>query len=181
VVVTGQSHGVDETIMTNDNGFSLIESMFAITLLMIVALGLLPLGMLASATTENQGHLVARTTEYAQDKLEQLLALTFPDTTSDTRVFPAADTGGSGLTAGGSSNPDAPVALYVDYLDPGGSLLAAAGTTPPANWYYKRVWQIEAEGTNLKKVTVTTTLKSAVGGIGRIPRATVSAMKTFPF
>ena len=167
--------------MRNEKGFSLIESMFAITLLTIVALGILPLGMLASATTENQGHLVARATEYAQDKLEQLLALTFPDTTSDTRVFPAADTGGSGLTVGGSSNPDAPVALYVDYLDVHGSLLAAVDTTPPASWYYKRVWQVEAEGAELKKVTVTTTLKSAVGGIGRIPRATVSAMKTFPF
>jgi len=167
--------------MRNEKGFSLIESMFAITLLTIVALGILPLGMLASATTENQGHLVARATEYAQDKLEQLLALTFPDTTSDTRVFPAADTGGSGLTVGGSSNPDAPVALYVDYLDVHGSLLAAVDTTPPASWYYTRVWQVEAEGAELKKVTVTTTLKSAVGGIGRIPRATVSAMKTFPF
>ena len=167
--------------MRREHGFSLIESMFAMTLLMIVALGLLPLGMIASSTTENQGHLVARATEYAQDKLEQLLALSFGDTASDTRVFPAADTGGSGLTAGGSSDPAGPVALYVDYLNAEGTLIPATGTTAPEGWYYKRVWAIEAENTNLKKVTVTTILRSAVGGVGRIPRATVSAMKTFPF
>ena len=49
--------------------------MFALSLMTIMALGLLPLGVIATTTTENQGHLAARTTEYAQDKLEQLLAL----------------------------------------------------------------------------------------------------------
>jgi type II secretory pathway pseudopilin PulG len=177
----------------DDYGFSLLETVFALSLLMVVALGLLPLGALSIATTENQGHLMARATEYAQDKLEQLLTLAYCDQTSDTRVFPATGAGGSGLKVGGSSNPSTPVALYVDYLNADGTLMASAGTTAPAGWYYKRVWQITQSQVSatttcgavpdysLKQVTVTATVKSAVARSGRVPEATVTALKTFPF
>ena len=164
-----------------DAGFSLLETVFALSILMVVALGLLPLGVLATTTTENQGHLMARTTEYAQDKMEQLLALSYGDSTTDTRVFPAPSTGGTGLAIGGSSNPATPVDKYVDYLDVNGSLLASSGGTAPANWYYKRVWSVDSPGTHLKRGTVTAIVKSAVGGTGRIPQASVSSIKTFPF
>lgn len=165
----------------SESGLSLVELVFAILVLMIAALGLLPLGAIATTTTENQGHLMARTTEYAQDKLEQLLALSYGDSSSDTRVFPATDTGGTGLSMGGSSDPAAPVALYVDYLDIDGALMPSAGVAAPANWYYKRVWQVEVPSPNLKRITVTATVKLAVGSVGRIPRATVASLKTFPF
>jgi len=167
----------------HDRGFSLLETVIAISLLMIVSLGLLPLGVIATTNTENQGHLMARTTEYAQDKMEQLLALSFGDVTSDTRAFPATETGGTGLAVGGSSDPAAPAANYVDYLDVNGSLLAAVGTTAPANWYYKRVWlvQLVTGSTTLKRISVTAKVKSAVGSSGRIPEATVTSLKTFPF
>jgi prepilin-type N-terminal cleavage/methylation domain-containing protein len=164
-----------------DGGFTLLESVFAMAVLTIVALGLLPLGMMASNTTENQGHLVARATEYAQDKMEQLLALSYNDSITDTRVFPAADSGGSGLALGGSADPAAPVEKYVDYLNIDGTLLASVGTTAPAGWYYKRVWAIDPAGTNMKKITITTTVKSAVGSVGRVPQATIMSLKTFPF
>ena len=167
----------------HQDGFSLIETVFALSILLVVMLGLLPLGAVATATTENQGHLMARTTEYAQDKMEQLLALKYGDTASDTRTFPAGSTGGTGLALGGSANPDAPVANYVDYLDVDGKLLTQNNNATPANWYYKRVWMVDAPNgtTNLKRVTVTATVKSAVGSVGRIPRATVVALKTSPF
>ncbi|MGE3959015.1 MAG: hypothetical protein AB7H96_20040 [Vicinamibacterales bacterium] len=163
------------------DGFSLLETVIAISLLMIVALGLLPLGVVATNNTENQGHLMARTTEYAQDKMEQLLALSYGDVTSDTRVFPATSTGGSGLAVGGNSDPASPVDTYVDWLDINGTLLASAGTTPPATWYYQRTWQVTNPSANLKQIKVTATVKSAVGSTGRIPRATVTSLKTFPF
>ncbi|HUR32723.1 MAG TPA: hypothetical protein VM032_02955 [Vicinamibacterales bacterium] len=164
-------------------GFSILETVFALSILMVVALGLLPLGVIATTNTENQGHLMARTTEYAQDKMEQLLSLSFGDVTSDTRVFPAANSGGTGLAIGGSSTPASPVAKYVDYLDVDGTLMAATGTTAPANWYYKRVWKVAYVGssTTLKQITVTATVKSAVGNTGRVPQATVASIKTFPF
>jgi hypothetical protein len=188
-VVVGIDDGMDEQMTVqgsigrseSQSGLSLLEVVFALSLVMIASLGLLPLGAIATTTTENQGHLMARSTEYAQDKLEQLMALSYGDTISDTRVFPATNTGGSGLAVGGSSDPDAPVALYVDYLDVDGALLTSVGITPPDNWYYKRVWQVALPSTNLKQITVTATVKIAVGNIGRIPRATVSALKTFPF
>jgi prepilin-type N-terminal cleavage/methylation domain-containing protein len=145
-----------------ERGFSLIEVMFALGILLVVSLGLLPLGVIATTVTENEGHLVSRTAEYAQDKLEQLLALSYGDSTTDTRVFPATNTGGTGLAVGGSSNPAAPVALYVDYLNIDGTLIPSSGTTPPAGWFYKRVWQVSlpAGTTNLKQVTVTATVVS---------------------
>ena len=166
--------------MTSERGFSLIETMIALTILLVVALSILPLGVIATTTTENQGHLEARVTEYAQDKLEQLLVLASGDSISDTRVFPAADVGGSGLAVGGSSNPAAPVNLYVDYLDIDGTLFAPAAAAP-ANWYYKRVWRVEAVSATLKRITVTATVRTAVGRLGRVPQATLISLKTSPF
>jgi type II secretory pathway pseudopilin PulG len=171
----------DATRAASADGFSLVETVIALSVLLVVALGLLPLGVIATATTENQGHLMARTTEYAQDKMEQLLALSYGDSTTDTRTFPSSNTGGTGLLIGGSATPSNPVALYVDYLDINGNLLTSSGTTAPSGWYYKRVWQIASAGTNLKRITVTATVKSAVGSTGRIPEATVAALKTYPF
>lgn len=175
-------------MISTERGFSLLETLFALGILTIVSAGVLPLAFIAVTTTENQGHLAARTTEYAQDKLEQLLALPFGDSLTDTRVFPAATVGGSGLLLGGSPNPAAPVNLYVDYLDIDGNLFPPAAGVP-ATWYYMRVWEVrtpvDAAGNprlNLKQITVTAIVRaSAAGGIGRVPQSTVSALKTFPF
>lgn len=168
--------------MKSERGFSLIETVFALSLLLVVSLGLLPLGIIATSTTENQGHLEARVTEYAQDKLEQLMALSYGDSISDTCVFPATDTGGSGLTVGGSSDPAAPVNLYADYLDLNGTLVAAGvGGAEPADWFYKRAWSVEAASGTLKRITVTAIVRTQVGQVGRIPRSTVVALKTSPF
>ncbi|MGE0448587.1 MAG: prepilin-type N-terminal cleavage/methylation domain-containing protein [Vicinamibacterales bacterium] len=165
-------------------GFTLLETAVALSVLLIVSLGLVPLGIFATTTTENQGHLMARTTEYAQDKLEQLLALAYGDTTSDTRAFPATDTGGSGLAVGGSADPNAPVALYVDYLDINGTLLPSSGVTAPSGWFYKRVWSIGyVAGSNntLKQLKVTATVKTHLAQAGSVPQATVASLKTYPF
>jgi len=167
---------------TSERGFNLIEATLALSLLLIVSLGLLPLGAVATSTTENQGHLMARTTEYAQDKLEQLMSLSFGDSTTDTRVFPATDTGGTGLTVGGSSDPSAPVNLYVDYLDIDGTLMPSVGGAAPSGWFYKRAWQVSSVSGTLKKIIVTAVTSSSVGGkIGRIPRSTVVTLKSDPF
>jgi hypothetical protein len=161
-------------------GVSLLETMVAIALVLIESVGLLGVGVLATSTTENQGHLAARTTEYAQDKMEQLLALAYGDSTSDTTVFPAADSGGTGLSVGGSSDANNPVSQYVDYLDVNGNLLVAIGTTPPNGWFYKRVWQVSSPSSNLKQITVTAIVASS-SSRGQIPQSTVTALKTNPF
>jgi len=164
-------------------GFTLLETVFALSMLLIVAAGIMPLGLMAVKTTENQGHLAARTTEYAQDKLEQLMALSYGDSVTDTREFPAKDTGGSGLSEGGSSDPSAPANLYVDYLDIDGNLQkAGGGGAAPEGWFYKRVWQVSIPKASLKQITVTATVRVASqGGVGDLPKSTVMALKTSPF
>jgi hypothetical protein len=169
--------------LVREEGTTLIEVMIASAILVTLMAGLMSLAGLAINTTENQGHLAARTTEYAQDKMEQLLALAYNDSTSDTTVFPAAATGtGLNTVPGGSSNPSTPVAKYVDYLDQGGNLLVAVGTTPPANWFYQRVWAVSyyPGSTTLKQITVTATIARGFGG-GNKAVSVLTVLKTDPF
>jgi len=166
--------------LKSEAGTTLIETMVATAILLILMAGLLGMAAIATSITENQGHLSARTTEYAVDKMEQLLDLTYGDTQSNTTVFPSTNSAGTGLAVGGSSDPAAPVVGYADYLDSNGNMLctvAAPCAGPPLTWYYKRVWQISIPSANLKQITVTTIVKRAVGG-AMVSRATVSALKT---
>ena len=178
-------------------GLTLLETVIALALLLIVAVGVMGVGALALTTTENQGHLMSRTAEYAQDKMEQLLALKFCDATSDTSVLPTNAAGGQGLAGcaaplnnngtgvGGSSNPNAPVAGFVDYLDDSGNLLptGTGGGGAPAGWKYIRVWQISsANATNtVKQIAVTVEVSTALGRSGALPQSTLTALKAYPF
>jgi hypothetical protein len=178
---------------------SLLETMIALTVLLIVTVGVMSMATIAVVTTENQGHLQSRVTEYAQDKMEQLISLGYGDgdlgtgTGTDTTVFPACSPNtnpscstGTGLAVGGSSNPSAPVTTpgngYVDYLDSAGN-----PTTSSGSWFYIRAWQIDqpAGTTNLKRITVTSQVRSTVGGsgsgAGALPTSTVVSLKTNPF
>jgi hypothetical protein len=179
--------------LSREDGSTIIEVVIASAILVTLMAGLMSLAGLAINTTENQGHLAARTTEYAQDKMEQLLALAYGDTTSDTTVFPALTTGGTGLTPGGSSNPSAPVTKYVDYLDQSGNLCGSAsalaatppcaapvGSTPPTNWFYQRVWAVTASSATLKQITVTATIARGFGG-GNKATSVLTVLKTSPF
>src|SRR6185503_1734192 len=177
-----------------EQGTTLLEVLVASALLVTLMAGLMSLAGLAISTTENQGHLAARTTEYAQDKMEQLMALAYTDQVSDTRVFPAATAGGTGLKPGGNSSASSPVDKYVDYLDQSGNLCGSAaascvaptGTTPPTGWFYQRVWQV-ADSTNdgtlptgLKRITVTATISKGFGGAMKAT-STLAVLKTNPF
>jgi len=161
-------------------GFSLVEVMVAMLILLISLGALLSMFTLAVGDNANQGESATRTTEFAQDKMEQLLALSFTDGSTDTTVFPPATTGGTGLggtmaassTVGGT-NPAAPVASYVDYLSPAGALL-----TSSSGAFYAREWSISTDSTaKLKTVTVfVRALKSL--GPGATPSTTLVCIKT---
>jgi type II secretory pathway pseudopilin PulG len=165
----------------SQSGTSLLETLIALTILIIVSVGIMGLGVVALATTENQGHLAARTAEYAQDKMEQLMSLSYGDPTTDSTTFPSPSTGGTGLTVGGSFDPSSPVASpgtgYVDYLDISGQPVSSTG-----NWAYIRVWKISAFSATVKQITVSTKVKAQVGALaGALPQSTLTSLKTSPF
>lgn len=190
----------------SQRGMSLIELMVALILIMIASVGVMTVALTAIKTTENQGHLAARTAEYSQDKMEQLLALHYCDNSTNTTTFPSttvpAGTGlggcvqqpnpGQQLTADprvpggtvGGTNPAAPVAGYSDYLCTDGSYAGTGGCTA-GNAYYIRVWQITnaagANGNSLKQITVVTRVRASVGSEAIIPQSTVTAIKSYPF
>lgn len=159
----------------------LLETMIAAALLLVCVAGVIGLFTTSVEQNETQGNNATRTTEYAQDKMEELLALNFADTTSDTRVFPVSSTGGSGLggTAASTTYGSAPsppifappepcTSLYVDYLDQSGNLLSSYGicgstsatTAPPSSYYYTRQWSIATDATaTLKTITVVVTAR----------------------
>ena len=175
-----------------ESGISLLETMIALGILMIVSIGILSMAMISMTTTENQGHLAARTAEYAQDKMEQLLGLAFTDgkaggnTGTDTTSIDSATntytlgTGGSGLYAGGNLSTTSPANGYVDYLDANGNPLGG-GSTQPANTFYIRVWQITDTSTTLKTISVKVASVSGVGTKNSAPNSTVTALKSSPF
>jgi hypothetical protein len=176
-----------------EEGTTLIETTIATGILLVTLAGLMSMGTLATMHTENQGHLTPRTTEYAQDKMEQLLSLAYGDAISNTVAFPTSLGGGSGLTIGGSSNTAAPVNTYVDWLASDGSLLGG-GAAAPASWFYERVWQVTCASaayvppqacannppTGVKQIFVTVTVRSSIGGF-MLPRSTVMALKSAQF
>ena len=175
-------------------GMTLVETVIALAVLLIVAAGLMGLAVVAITTTENQGHLATRTAEYAQDKMEQLMSLKYGDDESDTisvdcvlyLVDDACDTA-AGLARGGSLDFTAPANNYVDYLDREGNPLGG-GAAPPAAWFYQRVWLIEDVNddatlpVDIKRITVscrtryTVTMQS-----GDQLAATLVTLKASPF
>jgi Tfp pilus assembly protein PilV len=179
-------------IRRSEAGISLIETMIALAILLICSIGILSMAMISMTTTENQGHLAARTTEYAQDKMEQLMGLSFNDGNSgagkgtDTTTIDATTnsytlgTGGNGLLKGGSLSTSAPTNAYVDYLDANGNPLGG-GATRPAKAFYIRVWQIVDTSSTLKTITVRVAAVSGVNGANSAPSSTVTALKSSPF
>jgi hypothetical protein len=111
--------------------------------------------------------------------MEQLQALAYTDAVSDTVVFPAAPTGGTGLAIGGSIDLATPVDGYVDWLAYDGTLLGG-GTTPPTTWFYKRVWQISSPSTGMKQMTVVATVRNSVAR-ALLPKSTVVTLKASQF
>jgi type II secretory pathway pseudopilin PulG len=167
--------------LSDESGISLIETVVACGILIVVIASTLGAQLLATSMTENNGHLGARTAEYAVDKMEQLLELTYGDAQSNRTVFPSINNGGVGLAVGGSSNPDAPVVGYSDYLDQAGNILCSVATpctaTPPTDWYYKRVWSVTVPSSNLKLITVVATISYGLGNAQKSV-STIAAYKT---
>jgi type II secretory pathway pseudopilin PulG len=185
--------------MSSERGVTLMETMLAAALLLIVAGGLLPVFVVGVQATNQQGDLATRTTEYAQDKMEQLLNLSsinissdgFNDGKTDTTVFPAVTDGSTGCTGTGTNicglggtmaasstvgsiPPSASVKWYVDYLDVNGNLEASS-----TGAYYTRQWKVSSDSTaTMKTITVVATALAGGGVKGTPPSTTLVSVKS---
>ncbi|MBZ5568305.1 MAG: hypothetical protein LAN64_10710 [Acidobacteriia bacterium] len=161
-------------------GVTLLETMIATSILLVGVVGLMGLLSVSVLQNANQGENATRTTEYAQDKMESLMALTFNDGSTDTRTYPAAATGGTGLggtmaasaTVGGL-NAGSPVSSYVDYLNSTGTL-----STSSTGAVYIRVWRITTDSTaRVKTITVVAAATRTNGASFAAARTTLSCYK----
>lgn len=180
-------------------GVTLIETLIAATILIIVVAGLVPVFVVGIQTTNQQGDIATRTTEYAQDKMEQLLNLNvvnlssdgFNDGMTDTTVFPAKTDGSTGCTGTGANicglggtmvasstvgsiPPAAAVKYFSDYLDVNGNLL-----TSSTGAYYSRRWSVTTDSTGtLKTITIVATSVQGAGIKGLAPSTKLVSIKS---
>ncbi len=164
-----------------EGGFTILEVMVAAVILLVGIVGVVSLFAIAVAENTAQGDLATRATEYSQDKMEQLLALSFTDGSTNTTVYPPANTGGTGLggamgasTTVGGVTPGSPVSGYADYLDTNGTLLSSS-----TGAFYSRQWSIAADSTgNLKTITVLTTVNRTPATPAAAPSTTLVCLKS---
>lgn len=174
-------------------GFTLLEMVIAVAILMVVVTGITALFGSAFSQNRWQGDASTRTIEYAQDKMESLLMLLYTDNLTDTTVWPYCNlnvylpgtttsaclptANGTGLGVGGNTGPAAvsnPPAGHFDYLTAAGDI-----QTSPTNASYIRVWQIQENAAgNLKTITVEA---ASINGSSGLPvTATLQCLKTKP-
>ena len=165
----------------NAAGFSLVEVLIATLILLAGLAAMMNIFMLGAGLNISQGEVFKRVTQYAQDKMEQVLALGFLDATTDTTVYPqgTSGTGLGGAMAANTTVPaggivlNSPVTGYTDYLDASGNLLSNS-----TGAFYVRQWSIATgASTTLKTITVTVTTTQRVG-LGKAPSVTLVSYKT---
>jgi type II secretory pathway pseudopilin PulG len=145
----------DRGARAGEGGFSLLEVLFATTILTVAVVALAQLFVVA--TRANTG---ARATTFAtvlaQQKMEQLRSLTWgfdtvglplTDTSTDITALAETPTGGKGLSPSPAGTLSANTDGYCDFVDGNGRSLGG-GTTPPAGAIYLRRWSVEPLPTN---------------------------------
>jgi prepilin-type N-terminal cleavage/methylation domain-containing protein len=157
----------------SERGFTLLEVLIAATILFVCASGVLALFGLAVMQSSAQGDRGTRTIEYAQDKMEQLMALSFSDSTSDLTQYPTVTGTCCGLAAGGSVDPANPATGYVDYI--------ATNGTPQANSTgaaYIREWTIANDSNSPPQIKTITVLVKQLNATGAfVPSTTLMSQK----
>jgi hypothetical protein len=170
-------------------GMTMIDTIVALGIFLVVAAGVIELFAMASATG-SQRPSVARTAEFARDKMEQLLEFCAGASDSEraltggtkkiggTSLAGCTDRTASARTPslGGSLDTKRPAAQYVDYLDGNGIPVPST-----AQWQYIRVWQISvpsgaAVGT--KQIAVKAQARLAASN-GVTPEFTIATTKPF--
>jgi type II secretory pathway pseudopilin PulG len=186
----------------SESGFSLVEVMVAVGLLVVALVALASL--FAISTRTNQGARYSTSTAIlAEQKMEQLrglnwgfdmLGLPLSDLSTNAAAFEAtgecaAATGGAAV--GLSPSPSGTLATstdgYVDYVDINGCGLGGGGTAPAGTVYIRR-WSIEPLPTNPNNTLVLQVLvtrrtdrgaEASAGSVMRLPEeARLISVKT---
>jgi type II secretory pathway pseudopilin PulG len=136
-------------------GTTLVETMVAVVILAVGLVGVAQM-FVYSTNTNREARRVTMTSILAQQKIEQLRALTWgfddfglaiSDYTSNVTITPPTSTGGIGLQPSPTETLTTSTAGYVDYLDAYGAWLGT-GATPPTGAVYVRRWSVEPLPTN---------------------------------
>jgi hypothetical protein len=139
----------------NERGVTLVETVMAIFICLVTFAGLGAAIFAALIQNKNQGAEITVATTLARDKMEQLLGLSFADTTTNVTGITGGGWG-TGLTAGGTLTQvtacptSGPAVGYTDFMDTFGNQITGACPTV-ANFTYVRQW------------TITDTVASAAG------------------
>lgn len=131
-------------------GFSLIEALFATTILTGALVVATQLALLSIRANQSAGSITS-TTILAAQKMEQLRALAW---TFDAAGVPVSDTftdttgtempaGGTGLRLSPSAALEENTAGYCDFLDGNGNTIGR-GINAPANTVFVRRWSIDS-------------------------------------
>lgn len=133
-----------------DRGFSLVEALFATTIL-AAGIGAVSQLALVAVRANHAATSTTLTTILASQKLEQLRALAWTfdvsgaplsDTSTDTAAFPERPVGGTGLQPSGPDALARNTAGYCDFVD-GAGRIVGGGTRAPATAAFVRRWSIE--------------------------------------
>lgn len=146
-------------------GVTLVETMIAVLVAFIAMASVGAVVFSSMVANKNQGTETTRITALAQEKIEQLVRLTYSDTTTNTTLI--TDTGWAiGLTPNTSTDLTQLTACpttgssnigYVDFLDNNAQPLSGACATAITGGFgYVRRWKITTVSgvTGLKQVTV---------------------------
>jgi type II secretory pathway pseudopilin PulG len=138
-----------------ERGTTLVEAMVSVVILAVGLIGVAQM-FVYSTDTNREARRVTMTSILAQQKIEQLRALTWgfddfglsqSDYTSDVTVTPPTSTGGIGLQPSPPGTLTTSTTGYVDYLDAYGGWVGT-GTAPPPGAIYIRRWSVEPLPTN---------------------------------
>ena len=169
------------SLSRRDAGFSMVEVLVALLLLMVVATGvagLFGVALKATHAARNQ----TSTSVLAEQKMEQLRSLTWgfdtsgqnlPVTDTTTDLSQPVPTGmGQGLNPSPINSLNSNTAGYVDYLDKRGQWVGTGAVIPAAAVYVRR-WNIQPLPTNpnntlVLQVLVTTAMREHSLGPGAV-------------
>ena len=166
------------TVGPGDCGFTLLETMLALSVALVGVFGIGGVIYIASATSKNQGTETTRATIYAQDKMEKLLSLasvpvsgvttaSFADCTQPVSTqqtsYPDCNTTGinsagwvTGLLAGGAISPlqnscpsSGASTGYMDFMDASGNQLTATSCSTATSSGFSYVRMWQISDSNL--------------------------------